>query len=71
MCTYIKSLVLIVCVFGGLVGGFLVYVCICLGCIGLSGFVLVCGSNMCDLRHFGARVGVSCRHYISEGFERT
>jgi len=46
-------------------------VCTCLGCMGLSGFVMVCDSNVCDVRHFGARVGASSMHYISEGFERT
>ena len=39
--------------------------------MGLSGFVLVCDSNLCDVRHFGARDGASSMHYISEGFERT
>ena len=39
--------------------------------MGLSGFVLVCDSNLCDVRHFGARDGALSTHYISEGFERT
>ena len=39
--------------------------------MGLSGFVMVCDGNVCDVCHFGARVGASSMHYISEGFERT
>ena len=40
-------------------------------CQGLSGFVMVCDMNLCDVCHFGARILVSSRHLYSEGFERT
>ena len=52
-------------------GVLLLVFCWLLVCTGLSGFVPVCDGNVCDVRHFGARVSASSRHYISEGFERT
>ena len=45
--------------------------CWLLVCMGLSGFVPVCDSILCDVCHFGARERASSMHYISEGFERT
>jgi hypothetical protein len=57
---YIKSGVVIVCVFGG--GG---------GVSVLVLFVWVCNIKLCDVGHSGACDTPMSRHYISEGFERT